>query len=108
MDPPKSIYPPSFPYAGSGKTFITEDHPQFKACFKTSYQGFVREESSELPAALHTGFRDALDALDAGGVFQVRTHRRPAVLPAHDPSAAPGPGAGACVRRSCGGSRPFL
>ena len=55
-----SVYPPSFPYAGSGKTFLTETHPQFKACFKTSYQGFVREEASELPADLHTGFRDAV------------------------------------------------
>ena len=70
MDAPVSVYPPSFPYAGSGKTFITEDHPQFEPCFKTSYKGFIKEESSELPDALHTGFRDALDALDEGGVFQ--------------------------------------
>lgn len=64
-----SVYPASFRLSGavqapggngSGKIFLTEDHPQFQACVETSYRGFVREKAGDLPAQLHRGFRDAV------------------------------------------------
>jgi hypothetical protein len=41
--PSESSFPPVFrDYHGSAK-FLTETHPQFQACLRTSYSGFVRE-----------------------------------------------------------------
>lgn len=65
-----SVYPPSYRGYHGTKKFLREGDAQFEDCNATSYRGFVRESAAELPSELHDSFRESLNALDVGGVFQ--------------------------------------